>query len=97
MTVLRSRPLFPLGLLVVSPGALDLLDRTGTNADTLLRRHGGGDWGVACSTDARSNNLAVVNGTRILSAYELGARFERLWVLTDADRRVTVIMCPCEY
>ncbi|PXX13588.1 hypothetical protein C7399_114157 [Paraburkholderia tropica] len=89
--------LFPLGRILATPGAIDLLDRTGTNADDLLRRHLRGDWGVVRSTDARSNNLAVVNGTRILSAYEIGARFERLCVLTDADRRATVIMCPCEY
>ncbi|MBO7750348.1 hypothetical protein [Burkholderia pseudomallei] len=97
MTALSLERLFPLGRVLATPGAIDVLDRTGTNADDLLRRHLRGDWGVVCSADARTNNLAVVNGTRILSAYELGARCERLWVLTDAERRATVIMRPCEY
>lgn len=90
-------PLFPLGLIVATPGALDLLDRTGTNADGLLRRHSSGDWGVVCAADARSNDLAVTNGTRLLSAYELGDDRERLWIITEADRRTTVVTRPCEY
>ncbi|MCR5892202.1 MULTISPECIES: hypothetical protein [Burkholderia] len=97
MSALSIEHLFPLGRVLVTPGAIDLLDRTGTNADDLLRRHLRGDWGVVCSADARANNLAVVSGTRILSAYELGARREKLWVLTEADRRATTLLLPCEY
>ena len=97
MYVRRSEPLFPLGLIVVTTGALDLLDRTGTNGDGLLRRHGSGDWGVVCAADARSNDLAVTHGTRLLSAYELGDRRERLWVITEANRRATTLLLPFEY
>ncbi|WP_080410392.1 hypothetical protein [Burkholderia ubonensis] len=97
MVELSLERLFPLGRVLATPGAIDLLDRTGTNADDLLRRHLGGDWGVVSSADARTNNLAVVNGTRILSAYELGTRREKLWVLTEADRRATTLLLPCEY
>ncbi|MDF3116595.1 hypothetical protein KPA94_24530 [Burkholderia semiarida] len=89
--------LFPIGRVLATPGAIDLLDRTGTNANDLLQRHLRGDWGVVCSADARVNNLAIANGTRILSAYELGIRREKLWVLTEADRRATTILLPCEY
>lgn len=97
MVELSLERLFPLGRVLATPGAIDLLDRTGTNADDLLRPHLGGDWGVVSSADARTNNLAVVNGTRILSAYELGTRREKLWVLTEADRRATTLLLPCEY
>lgn len=90
-------PLFPLGRTVATPGALDLLDRTGTNAAELLRRHQCGDWGVLCLADARSNDLAVTNGMRLLSAYELGDRRERVWIITEADRRVTTLLLPDEY
>ncbi|MCL4665531.1 hypothetical protein [Burkholderia pseudomallei] len=93
----RREPLFPLGLIVATPGALDLLDRTGTNANGLLRRHSKGDWGAVCAADARSNDLAVTNGTRLLSAYELGDHRERLWIITGADRRATTLLLPCEY
>lgn len=97
MRAIHLEPLFPLGRILATPGAIDLLDRTGTNADDLLRRHLRGDWGVVCSPDACANNLAVVNGTRILSVYELGGRREKLWVLTEADRRATFIIRPSEY
>ncbi|WP_071768968.1 hypothetical protein [Burkholderia ubonensis] len=89
--------LFSLGRVFATPGAIDLLDRTGTNADDLLRRHLSGDWGVVCASDARSNQLAVVDRARILSAYELGARRERLWIITEANRRATTLLLPSEY
>lgn len=92
-----SRPLFCLGLVVATIGALDLLDRTGTNASALLRRHQYGDFGAVCARDARSNDEAISDGTRILSAYELGLRRERLWIVTEADRRTTTLLLPTEY
>ncbi|WP_186222580.1 hypothetical protein [Burkholderia gladioli] len=91
------KPLFSLGRVLATPGAIDLLDRTGINADYLLRRHQSGDWGVVCASDARSNDLAVVNRTRILSAYELGPHRERLWIITEANRRATTLLLPSEY
>lgn len=97
MTTPSRKYLFPLGCVLATPGAIDPLDRTGTNAVDLLRRHLRGDWGVVCPADARANDLAVGNGTRILSAYELGIRREKLWVLTEADRQATVLMRPSEY
>ncbi|RQR63437.1 hypothetical protein DIE19_10255 [Burkholderia sp. Bp9126] len=97
MIALSLEHLFPLGRVRATPGAIDLLDRTGTNVDDLLRRHLRCDWGVVCSADARANNLAIVNGTRILSAYELGSRREKLWVLTEADRQATTLLLLCEY
>ncbi|WP_333995218.1 hypothetical protein [Burkholderia orbicola] len=97
MLVLNLECLFPLGRVLAAPGAIDLLDRTGTNADELLRCHLRGDWGVVCAADARSNDLAVMNRTRLLSAYELGDSRERVWIVTEADRRATIIMLPSEY
>ncbi|MBR8400422.1 MULTISPECIES: hypothetical protein [Burkholderia] len=90
-------PLFSLGQTVATPGALDLLDRTGTDGTDLLNRHMCGDWGVVCPADAESNDRAITDGTRILSAYELGARREQLWIITEADRRVTTLLLPSEY
>ncbi|MBW5286370.1 hypothetical protein [Burkholderia gladioli] len=90
-------PLFSLGRTVATPGALDLLDRTGTNAAELLRRHQCGDWGAVCLADARSNDLAVTDGMRLLSAYELGDMRELAWIITEADRRATTLLLPSEY
>ena len=88
---------FSPGRVLATPGAIDLLHRAGTNAGDLLRRHLRGDWGVVCSADARANNLAVVSGARLLSAYELGARRERLWIITEAGRQATTLLLPAEY
>lgn len=93
----KLTPLFPLDRTVATPGALDLLDRTGTDGTDLLNRHQCGDWGVVCPADAKSNDRAITDGTRILSAYELGARREQLWIITEADRRATTLLLPSEY
>lgn len=88
--------LFPLGQIVATPGALDLLDRTATNGLDLLRRHERGDWGCVPSEDAQANLDAVVSGSRILSSYFLNDS-ERLWIITDADRSITTLLLPNEY
>jgi hypothetical protein len=89
--------LFLLGHLVFTGGAMGLISRTGTTASSLLGRHSFGDWGAVCESDKRVNDRAVTEGARILSAYELGARREMLWVITEADRSATTFLLPEEY
>ncbi|WP_133647754.1 hypothetical protein [Paraburkholderia flava] len=89
-------PLFRLGQLVATPGAIDVLDRTGTNVTTLLWRHQHGDFGSLCEADVRLNREAIAAGTRILSCYEIGASRERVWIITEADRS-TCVLLPDEY
>lgn len=87
---------FPLGQVVATPGALDLLDRTATNSLDLLIRHQHGDWGSVPPDDAEANLQAIVSECRILSSYYLNAN-ERLWIITEADRSVTTLLLPDEY
>jgi hypothetical protein len=96
-TVTSSRPLFPLGQLVCTRDAMDLMTRTGTTVLSLLRRHSRGDWGEVCESDKQANDRSVTNGTRILSAYLLGAEQEKLWLITEADRSATTALTPNEY
>ena len=88
--------LFPLGEVVATPGALDLLDRTATNAHDLLMRHQHGDWGSVPPEDAETNIESVVTGCRILSSYFLSST-EKLWIITEWDRSVTTLLLPDEY
>ena len=88
--------LFTLGQIVATPGALDLLDRTATNAHDLLQRHQRGDWGSVPPEDAQENRNSIETGCRILSSYVLNAT-ERLWIITEADRSVTTLLLPDEY
>jgi hypothetical protein len=92
----KQAPLFPLGQVVATPGALDVLDRTATNAGTLLRRHQAGDWGAVPEEDAELNREALEHGSRLLSSYPLGDDM-RIWIITEADRSVTTLLLPEEY
>jgi hypothetical protein len=87
--------LFALGQIVATPGALELLDRSAVNAAELLLRHQGGDWGSIPPDDADQNDQSVVNGTRILSSYQIAD--ERIWIITEADRSSTTLLLPDEY
>lgn len=88
--------LFTLGQVVATPGALDLLDRTATNAHDLLQRHQHGDWGSVPPEDAEENRNSIETDCRVLSRYFLNAT-ERLWIITEADRSVTTLLLPDEY
>ncbi|NMM28826.1 MAG: hypothetical protein HHJ12_16430 [Glaciimonas sp.] len=89
--------LFPLGHVVATPGALDLLDRAGNNASDLLARHQRGDWGDMCGSNAAENTHSVQTGNRLLSAYTLCAAQERIWIITEYDRSVTTLLLPTKY
>ena len=91
-----TRMLFSVGQVVATPGALDLLDRTSTNAYDLLFRHQHGDWGDVPVEDAMANTEATLIGGRILSSYRLNAT-ERLWIITEADRSSTTLLLPSDY
>ncbi len=90
-----TEPRFELGVVCATPGALDLLESTGTDPTELLRRHHGGDWGEVDAHDRRANAAALKNGTRLLSSYPVGA--EKVWIITEADRSSTCLLLPSEY
>lgn len=72
----------------------------------MLRRHVRGDWGILDDHDKRCNQNAVLDGSRILSKYELKNTVgdsEAFYIITDAvedgdtPRDVTTIMLPSDY
>jgi len=88
--------LFKLGHVVMTPGAAAL------NVDfaPFLARHSGADWGDLDSFDKRQNDIAVKEGYRILSAYDVpieNGETERIWIITESDRSATSIILPAEY
>ncbi len=88
--------LFPLGRLVATPGAIELLRSAGEDLlPALLERHRSGDWGDVPSEDARENEFSVRHGFRIISSYRVAG--ERLWVITERDRSATTLLLPSEY
>ena len=67
---------FSLGRIVATPGALEALAAAGQSADEFLARHVCGDWGDLDPEDKSLNDAALIDGSRILSAYKTrnGAR-----------------------
>jgi hypothetical protein len=92
----QTAALFALGNVVATPGALDLLTRTGVHPRTLIERHVTGDWSDMDIEDRKANRDAVFNGSRIFSAFNITAT-ERLWLITEADRSATTFLLPTEY
>jgi hypothetical protein len=94
-------PLFRLGRVVATPAALALLEKTGVSSVTLLNRHQHGDWGDLTKHDQVANDAALVNGSRLLSAYVV--KGERAWIITEAvgedgvSRASTCLLLPSEY
>jgi hypothetical protein len=85
----------PLGRVVATPGALKLFMEAGGHPFDLLARHVTGDWGELCAFDRRQNEIALREGLRVLSSYEISAG--KVWIITEADRSITTILLPEEY
>jgi hypothetical protein len=85
----------PLGRVVATPGALQVLSEAGEDLRLLLARHSSGDWGDLDAHDRRENELSLRHGWRIVSSYPVGER--KVWIITEANRSVTTILLPEEY
>lgn len=92
---------FSLGRIVTTPGAIHALLEAGQSADEFLARHVTGDWGDLDDEDKSLNDAALVDGSRILSAYQT-RKGDKLWVITEAVNDVglrysTCLLTPDEY
>lgn len=92
----ERKPLFSLGQLVATPGALAALAKTGQTPLDFLSRHVCGDWGDIDKDDCKENELGLKRGFRLLSSYRTNAGV-KVWVITEADRSATTILLPGEY
>ncbi len=91
-----ARPLFPLGRVVATVGALATIRDAGQNPREFIRRHVCGDWGELDSEDKKANDEALEHGLRIFSAYRADDA-AKIWVITEADRSATTVLLPEEY
>ncbi len=90
------QPLFALGQVVATPGALAALEAAGQAPPDFLVRHVTGDWGDLVEEDVRENKRALERGGRLFSAYNLSDG-TRLWIITEHDRSVSTLLLPLEY
>ena len=90
-----------LGKTLATPGALAALEASGQSPAFFLDRHVQGNWGEVSREDRLLNDIALVSGERLLSAYRT-LKGQRIWVLTEAKddagkRAATTIILPSEY
>ena len=68
-----------------------------------LTRHLKGDWGDCCEQDKATNEEALKEGMRLFSVYRLPKELntihpnDKIWIVTEADRKYTTIIFPNEY
>ena len=87
-------PLFELGQVLSTPGALAALGRD--DIGKALARHHWGDWGDVGRHDWRANEEGLKEGFRLFSVYH-SEKGEKFWVITEADRSSTCVLLPSEY
>ena len=95
----KNHSKFPPGQILATPGALEKARQT--SAESFSSGSPRGDWGDVYEEDRRLNDEALINGSRLLSAYRT-ALGEKLWIITEAaddsgKRAATTILLPSEY
>lgn len=90
-------PLFELGRIVMTRG-VDTLVQAGVIDLPLLYvlLHVVGDWSEMSSDDRMRNLQAVLDGDRIVSAFQVTDAV-KIYVITESDRSVTTLLLPSEY
>lgn len=88
--LIRLKPLFRPGRLLVSSDALTALRANGIPVVSVLLRHVAGDWGTVSDEDRQQNDLSISAGLRLISLYRLPDR-TRILVITEWDRSSTTI------
>jgi hypothetical protein len=91
------KPLFTLGRVVATPGALASIGVSGDDRSTYLARHQSGDWDEIDAHDRKENQLSLEQGFRLMSAYKLGITGAKIWIISEADRSSTCVLLPEEY
>ena len=97
-----ANPRFSTGVLLATPGAAEGFEKNGQTPLEFLHRHLAGDWGEElCEEDRQLNDQAVIDGSRLLSAYRLKDG-TKLWCITEAQgdngkREATTFLLPDEY
>lgn len=98
----NGKPKFSLGQILATLGALEALQESGQDVQFFLARHVHGDWGEClCDEDKMLNDQALVDGSRLLSAYTM-LNGQKLWIITEAaddggHRLATTALLPSEY
>ena len=93
-----------LGQVVFTMGVSNVVYANKSFSDFLVHsliRHTNHDWGDLCDDDKEVNELALQEGSRLLSGYDIPPSIEihhqKIWIITEWSREVTTILFPSEY
>ena len=92
----ERKPLFDLGQLVATPGALAALEKSSQSPMHFISRHVAGDWGEIPEEDRKENQFSLEKGFRLMSSYRTSAN-DVVWVITEGSRSHTTLLLPSEY
>jgi hypothetical protein len=88
-------PLFEVGEIVMTPGAVAALRTNGKSPGGFLFRHECGDWGDVPPKIATANQSGLECGHRIISSFRMDDG-RAIWVITRSDRALTEVLLPSE-
>ena len=100
MTGTTTKPRFSSTAVLSTPAALEAFERNHQTPFPFLQRHFSGDWGELCEEDRQANEQALMEGSRILSAYRLDDG-TKIWIITEAAdergrREATTTLLPSD-
>lgn len=97
--------LFETGPVVTTPGIREMMNLGSQAIETIqncLDRHCRGDWGNLCDDDKQLNQDSLDEEKEkgftydsLFSSYETD--FGKIYIITECDRSVTIILTPEEY
>ena len=102
MQATNGKAKFDHGVLLATPGASEAFQRNDQMPFEFLKRHLAGDWGEElCQEDRMLNDQALIDGSRLLSAYKLKDG-TKIWIITEAvgengRREATTCLLPENY
>ena len=88
---------FELGMQVVTAGIHNAMELPlfAFEVGVAMERYCNKDWGIMCEEDKAMNDQALLDGNRIMGAYQTCKG--KIWIITEADRSVTTVLFPDEY
>ena len=87
---------FPQGTTIAMPGALMALEAAGMTASVLFDQRNAGGWREKEEEDKSANRGAGRDGSRLYFTYTLPTGIE-IWLITEPDRTVSILLLPEEY
>jgi hypothetical protein len=90
------KPVFTLGHVVATPGALTAIENSGQQPGDFLAHQMIGAWGEVPPEDIKENELSLQRGFLLLSAHHTSGS-DKLWGLLKPTVRLSVFCWPKNY